>query len=457
MNWQEILAKALVLFKRGAALKTITEVGAADKEGLNAYFKEREEFNQDVTAYLKDMPGAIESQFSAINETLKKMQKAALEFSAPKKELTRKDVAKALSLVVLFAVKGPSAIKSVKNKELMSYIITPGEYMGDDVSREMFGKMFLMGKDAIDTNLYPGSTNAGLTVNPVYETELIKYAASVSVMADKIRKMPMTAPQHSWPALDSRNMAFTRTDGTSSGITWAKGSKIASSAEGPRFGARVTLLATTLAAYVPWVDEFKDDLQINEALDSLIMECFMEAYAVDLDTNVLAASTDAGDIYDGILYASGTQTYRVAADQVLGVDPHELKQVPLKIASTERINLHWILHETVLAELVSKQNAFGDYMFWLPATMDTPAKLANYPYIESDTMPDLASLSPGDPFMVLANPQNMWMGERQGIEIKKYDLTAYNLEYGENFTRMRTRNGFKQIKTAAACVVKLGY
>jgi len=94
-------------------------------------------------------------------------------------------------------------------------------------------------------------------------------------------------------------------------------------------------------------------------------------------------------------------------------------------------------------------------MIWTPPTGENPGKLASKPYIEAHLMPDYAELAPGDTFLAYAKPENLWVGERAGLEVKKFDATIYNLEYGENFTRWRLRNGYKVVKPEASLLVKL--
>ena len=70
-------------------------------------------------------------------------------------------------------------------------------------------------------------------------------------------------------------------------------------------------------------------------------------------------------------------------------------------------------------------------------------------------MPSYEDINPGDAFMAYAHPGNLWVGERAGLEVKQFDMTVYQLEYGQNFTRFRLRNGFKIPKPASCLVVKL--
>jgi HK97 family phage major capsid protein len=449
--WKELLKRAADLLSKGIQLNSIAKIGAGDEKDLGEYMLEREKFLEEVTKFLTDMPSSLEKEFEQINNELLTLKKNVLTHSQPEKELTKKDVAKAITRAAMYAVFGKSAFNEEESLKELKNIVFPGSFMGDKTDRARFFR-----KDAIDTPLDPGGTNAGLTINPIYERELLKYLPEYSDMAGFTRRMPMIAPQHSYPVLSSRSFVMTRTAATSAGTSWSDSSKIADSATGPTFGTRVTLQATTLAAYIPWIDEFADDIQVTESLDSLMLECVMEALAEDFDFNVLTAdSGDSGVEYDGLLNTDDVKTYTVSAQTLSGVMPDELKTALLTIARTERDGGYWIVHESVLDQLAKVRNAIGDYMIWTPPTGENPGKLASKPYIEAHLMPDYAELAPGDTFLAYAKPENLWVGERAGLEVKKFDATIYNLEYGENFTRWRLRNGYKVVKPEASLLVKL--
>jgi HK97 family phage major capsid protein len=450
-KWKEILKQSATLLSKGQQLTTFANIGTSDAEDLKSYMEEREGYINDVSKFLADFPAALEKEFDEMNNALKDIRKNLVEFKQPKKELTKKDVYKAMGKALLYSLFGLEAFHSEESRKELRDIVAPGIFATDKSERNVF-----VGKDAIDTPLDPGGTNAGYTVNPIYERELIKYAAEYSDMMPFVRRLPMVAPQHSFPFLSARDFVMTRSAATSSGTTWSASSKLANSTDGPTFGARVTITATTLAAYIPWIDEFKDDLQLNESLDQLMSECFQEAYATDFDENVLTNnSDDIGVQYDGLLYTDGVQEKVVDASSLNTVAPDMLRTALLKIARTERDGGYWILNETVLDRLTKVRNSVGDYMFWTPPSGDMPGRIAGRPYIEAHVMPDADEINPGDTFMLYANPDNLWVGERAGLEIRKFDATQYQLEYGENFTRWRIRNGFKVVKPLSALKVKL--
>jgi len=451
MNELELLlAQAKTILESGLELKSIANIGTNPDE-LKNYMSGQEKFINDVSKFTTDMPSTFKGVFKEIDVEMKALRKQIAEHKQPKKELTRKDVAKAITQAALYAMHGIDAFKSAEGREALKSIVFPGNFVDEATIRGKF-----MGKDAIDTALDPGGTNAGLTINPIYERELIKYAAEVSDMMNFTRRLPMLAPKVSFPYLSARSFAMTRSAATSSGTTWDKATKMFSAADGPTFGARVELQATTLGAYIPWIDEFKDDLQVNESLEALMMECYIEAFAEDFDKNVLTNNDSTSGVeYDGLLHTAGLKTHVVDSSTVDGVMPAELMTALLRISRMDRDGGYWILNESVLVELMKIQNGMGDYMFWTPPTGEKPGMLAGKPYIEAHVMPSNEELTAGDTFMAYANPANLWVGERQGLEVRQFDATIYGLEYGENFTRWRIRNGFKVVRPLASLLVKL--
>lgn len=449
-KWKELLEKAKTLYSTGSQLKSFATSGTTP-EDLAGYMEEREKFIGSVNEFLKDMPVALEKQFEEINTALKTMKENVVSYKQPDKELTKADVVKAFMKATLFALKGESAFKSKDWQKDLNGIITPGSFMGDDFSRR--NKFFT--KDAVDSTLIPGGSNAGYTINPIYERELIKYGSEKSDMAPYVRRLAMISPQYSFPFLSGRTFNMTRTTGASSGITWNKANKIAAATTGPTFGERVTITTSTLAAYIPWIDEFADDLQINESLDSLMTECFLEAFGEDFDYNVLVADSSGTDAYDGVLNASGVREYTVAGSTPFDISPDEFDTALLTIPRVDRDGGYWILNETVVNALRRRRNPDGSYMFWTAPSGDMPGMIAGHPYIDAHLMPSVEELIPGDPFMAYARPENMWVGERGGLEVRQFDMTSYQLEYGENFTRWRLRNGFKIAKPAACLKLNL--
>lgn len=452
MEWEKLLAEAAQLATRGSQLKGIAEIGSSS-EDITEYMKERESFLDDSVKFQMELPGAMEKQFEAINEIIKNLRNEVREYRQPTKELTRADVGRAIAKAALFALHGIDAF-SEKGREDLKNIVVPGGFNNDKTMRNYLFQRNGQ-KDAVDSELIPGGTNAGLIVNPIYERELIKYAREESDLIGIVRKMPMLTLVHSFPALDSRNMTLTRTTSTSSGSSYAADTKMFNSATGPTFGSRVELRATTMGAYIPWIDEFRDDMQINDTLANLMLECWLEAYGEDFDKNLLTADSDDTDEYDGLLNTDGVLTHTISSSSIEGMSPHELNTALLKISRKERDGGMWLVNETVLSAMMQKRDANGNYMFWSPPTGEKPGKLANAPYLEAHLMPDYSEINAGDAFMAYVHPKNMWAGELAGVEVKQFDATIYGLEYGENFTRWRVRNGFKIVKPEAAVIVKL--
>jgi HK97 family phage major capsid protein len=448
--WEELIALAKNLAERGMSLKGYQEAGVSSKEDLGVFLNERDKWMEDCSKFLKDLPSELEQKFTEVTAALENMKKSLKESKTIDKELEKKDVAMAFAKAALFSIKGMGAFSGDNPQEDMKKIIRPGELSINDKGRINFGA-----KAATATELAPGTTQAGYIILPVYEREIIKYAAEKSDLMGMTREMPMFAPQHSYPVFSGRSITKTRTSADSSGTAWSAASKMAAASDGPSWAARVTMLATTLATYIPWIDEFEDDIQINESLAALMLECWTEAFGIDFDDNMLVADSSLSAWeYDGLLKEAG-KSFVIGASSVAGMSPDKLLNIPQQVSRMERDGLIYLLHETVLSEMMKKKNAVGDYLFWTPPVGDKPAKLGGYSYQECNRMPSLSEIEPGDTFMTLVNPDNMWYGLRAGLDIRMFDGTMLALEYQQNFVRYRIRNAFKQVKTDNAVNVKL--
>lgn len=445
--WEEILKQAKSLAERGIGLQSFADAGVSDKEGLKGYMVEREKYLDDVSKFLSDMPEQLKSEFDGVNAQLKSLKDSIKQNKTIDKEMTKKDAMLAFARVSLLSQKGIDAF-SEKGVEELKRIVRPGALKTGNVVRHDF-----QGKDAVDANLIPGDTQAGYIILPAYMREMIKYLPEKSDLMGLVRTLPMIAPVHSYPVFSGRSITMTRTAATSKGTSWNKANKTAEASDGPSFGPREEIQATTLATYIPWIDEFEDDIQINESLAALMFECWQEAFGIDFDNNMLNADSSGTDQYDGLLKVASKQ-HIISSSAVAGMSPEELLNVPQKVSRMERNGLRYLLHETVLTELMKKKNAVGDYLFWTPPSGDKPARLGGYPYTECNQMPSISEIRPGDTFAALVNPDNMWYGEREGLEVKNFDGTVYGLEYQQNFVRYRLRNGFKHVKTDNAVLLK---
>ena len=110
------------------------------------------------------------------------------------------------------------------------------------------------------------------------------------------------------------------------------------------------------------------------------------------------------------------------------------------------------MNETVLNYVANIQDANGNPIWRKPGDA-MPGRIDGYEVHESTLLPQLTELAADKPIAIFMNPKRIVHGNRKGIEIKRYDDTTENLEYGESFMRFRKRDGFLVTRAAANIVI----
>jgi HK97 family phage major capsid protein len=144
------------------------------------------------------------------------------------------------------------------------------------------------------------ATNDQYLISPIYETEIMTDVAKKSVMMNLVRHRPMMGPSIFLPTRDRGGGSFTGLRPTGSRLP-ATGSK-------PQGAQRVELKAYTLAGYIPWYDEFEEDVFVD--LGAIFLEEFTEAYGQEFDRQCLLADEDP---FTGAMAAAGVTTVTLEA------------------------------------------------------------------------------------------------------------------------------------------------
>ena len=97
------------------------------------------------------------------------------------------------------------------------------------------------------------ATNEQYLINPIYETEIMQDAAKKSVMMPLVRNRPMMGPSIFLPTRDRGGVQLHWLTAYGQQITGSK----------PKGAERVELKAYTLAGYIPWYDEFEEDIFVD--------------------------------------------------------------------------------------------------------------------------------------------------------------------------------------------------
>jgi HK97 family phage major capsid protein len=270
------------------------------------------------------------------------------------------------------------------------------------------------------------ATNDQYLINPVYETEIMTDAAKKSVMMPLVRHRPMMGPSIFLPTRDRGGVELHWLTAYGQQITGSK----------PQGAQRVELKAYTLAGFIPWYDEFEEDVFID--LGSIFLEEFTEAYGREFDRQCLLADEDP---FTGAMAASGVTAVTLGSTDIADLTWKDFRDAVYKVPAEERKDCAWFLHETVLNHIANIEDSEGRPI-WRRPMEAMPGKLDLYPYHEVSIMPQLADIEDDTPFAIFMNPKRIQHGDRKGIEIKRFDQTTESMQYGELFLRFRKRDGF---------------
>ena len=199
---------------------------------------------------------------------------------------------------------------------------------------------------------------------------------------------------------------------------------------------RKKLKTYTLAGYIPWFDEFDEDVFVE--LGKIFIEEFSDCYATEFDKQCLTA--DAAP-FTGVLSVKETESYILGSADVTKLDYTDFRNAELRVQPEERRDCKWFFHETILNHVANIKDNNG-YPVWRKPGDGKPGNVDGYDYYESSLLPQLADVKANAPFAIFMNPKRIIHGNRKGIEIKRFDATTESLEYSENFMRFRKRSGF---------------
>jgi HK97 family phage major capsid protein len=245
-------------------------------------------------------------------------------------------------------------------------------------------------------------------------------------MMGLVRHRPMTGPSIFLPTRDRGGVQ----------LNWltAYGQKIEGSK--PKGAERVELKAYTLAGYIPWFDEFEEDVFVD--LGAMFVDEFIETYGQEFDRQCLLADNDP---FTGAMACSDVTKVTIAGATINDLTWKDFRDAVYKVPAEERKDCSWFLNETVLNHIANIEDTTGRPI-WRQPTEAMPGRLDLYPYHEVSILPQIADIKANEAFAIFMNPKRIQHGNRRGIELKKFDGTTESLEYGELFLRFRKRDGF---------------
>jgi len=407
--------------KKLADMKKIEECGFTDPAKAAEYFRDKEILLEEMAKALETVTGNQSTLIAALEGTVKGLRDELKTQAKHPKELTRREL--------LFNLgKGIAAAWAGNHKTLAELAFSPNLKADNwtnprDVSWEDKGWKV---KAPLGTPMGNMATNDQYLINPIYETELMQDAAKKSVMMPLVRHRPMMGPSVFLPTRERGGVELHWLTAYGQQI---KGSK-------PKGAERVELKAYTLAGYIPWFDEFEEDVFVD--LGAMFVDEFVEVYGQEFDRQCLLADDDP---FIGAMNAEGAIEVPITGATINDLTWKDFRDAVYKVPAEERKDCCWFLNETVLNHIANIEDTAGRPI-WRRPTDAMPGKLDLYPYHEVSILPQIADIKADQPFAVFMNPRRIQHGDRKGVEIKRFDQTTESMEYGELFLRFRKRDGF---------------
>jgi len=412
----------LAVKKEIANMKKIELTGFTNSETATAYFQEKENILEGIVKTLETLTVQETTEMEALKSTVKKLRDEIKSQASAPVELSRRKLLHNLGM-------GIAAAWSGNHKALADLSFSPNLKNDNwtnpkDVSWTEKG--FQVSKAALGDPMGNMTTNDQYLINPIYETEIMQDAAKKSVMMNLVRHRPMIGPSIFLPTRDRGGVELNWLTAYGQQI---KGSK-------PKGAERVELKAYTLAGYIPWFDEFEEDVYID--LGQMFIDEFIEVYGQEFDRQCLLAKDDP---FTGAMACSDVTEVTISGNTINDLTWKDFRDAVYKIPAEERKDCCWFINETVLNHIANIEDKNGNPI-WRRPTEAMPGKLDLYPYHELSILPQIADIKANEIFAAFLNPKRIQHGNRRGIEIRKFDATTESMEYGELFLRFRKRDGF---------------
>jgi HK97 family phage major capsid protein len=405
-----------------AVMKKIELTGFTNTETATAYFQEKEMILEGIVKTLETLTVQETNEMEALKTTVKALREEIKAQAKSPRELSRREMLYNLG-------KGIAAAWTGNHKVLADLSFSPNlksENWTNPNDVTWGEKGFTLNKAALGEPMGNMATNDQYLINPIYETEILTEAAKKSVMMSLVRHRPMVGPSIFIPTRDRGGVQ----------LKWltSYGQKIEGSK--PQGAKRVELKAYTLAGFIPWFDEFEEDVFVD--LGAIFIDEFIETYGQEFDRQCLTAKDDP---FTGAMACSDITEVTIDGATINDLTWKDFRDAVYKIPSEERKDCSWFINETVLNHISNIEDTTGRPI-WRRPTEAMPGRLDLYPYHEVSILPQIPDIGKNEIFAIFMNPKRIFHGNRKGIELKKFEDTTESLEYGELFLRFRKRDGF---------------
>ena len=413
----------IALHKRLDNMKSNLPSEAATVEQINKYFLEQQEITEQMLKILGDTEDATTSEIMGVKDAIKNFRDAMKQADTKMEQLSLRDVEYNLGKALCAAWNKDH--ETLGKLKFCPNIRAEKWNNPKDFSWET-GKGFVPSKAVLGEPIGNLANNDQYLINPIYEETIMQEAAKQSVMMNLVTHRPMSGPSIFIPERDRGGIE----------LKWltSYGQKI--DVTKSNMPTRTELKAYTLAGYVPFFDEFGEDVFVD--LGKMFLEDFTEAYGQEFDRQCLIADDDP---FIGAMNMTKAEVCRIESTDESKLTYLDFRKAELKVEPEERKYCKWFLNETVLNHIANIQDDNHNPIWRKPGDA-MPGRIDGYDVVESRLLPQLADLEADKVLAIFMNPKRIIHGNRKGIEIKRFDETTESLEYGELFMRFRKRDGF---------------
>ena len=413
----------MALHKRLESMKSNLPSEAATVEQINKYFLEQQEITEQMLKILGDTEDATTSEIMGVKDAIKNFREAMKKADTKMEQLSLRDVEYNLGKALCAAWNKDA--ETLGQLKFCPNIRAEKWNNPKDFSWET-GKGFVPSKAVLGEPIGNLANNDQYLINPIYEETIMQEAAKQSMMMNLVTHRPMSGPSIFIPERDRGGIE----------LKWltSYGQKI--DATKSNMPTRTELKAYTLAGYVPFFDEFGEDVFVD--LGKMFLEDFTEAYGQEFDRQCLTADDDP---FTGAINMEHAEVHAAASATIADLTYEDFRAAELKVEPEERKYCKWFMNETVLNHVTNIKDD-NNNPIWRKPWEGMPGRLDGYDVIESRLLPQFADIKTDTAFAIFMNPKRIIHGNRKGIEIKRFDETTEGLEYGELFMRFRKRDGF---------------
>lgn len=244
-------------------MKTLVPTEAATPEQISKYFNENEEIIAGILKAADSQTTATTSELEGIKEAVKELRNLMRKADTEMKPLSYRDVCYNLGKALCAAWNKDA--ETLGQLKFCPNIRAEKWNNPKDFSWET-GKGFVPSKAVLGEPIGNLANNDQYLINPIYEETIMQEAAKQSQMMNLVTHRPMSGPSIFIPERDRGGIE----------LKWltSYGQKI--DATKSNMPTRTELKAYTLAGYVPFFDEFGEDVFVD--LGKMFVEDFTEAY-----------------------------------------------------------------------------------------------------------------------------------------------------------------------------------